>query len=307
MPPRAIKRSSSESKDSGVEQEAKIKPSLDDVAKLDSSLSDVVEMLKQRQKQYKGAALTAKRNGDIDSALGYVRTVKVNLSKLININVKCTCCITYFIFSYQLFDAFIIEVNKGASVDLSTIPPPLDDSSTGQDVNLCSKSPPELQKQESIKLTSSSADEDVSTVTEDAPSVPGNRFSFTWYWLLREIANESNITAPELYVVPKTILEALEQRLKKFQESEEAAKNENNDSKVRRMGRIVKQYKDAIKLHKAGKPIPVDELPTPPGTLLIFLLSLWFKFRECQILMIKVCCRICTYTSSRRFIITCCN
>lgn len=31
------------------------------------------------------------------------------------------------------------------------------------------------------------------------------------------------------------------------------------------MGRIVKQYQDAIKLHKAGKPIPIDELPTPPG------------------------------------------
>lgn len=74
------------------------------------------------------------------------------------------------------------------------------------------------------------------------------------------------------------MLEALEQRLKKFQESEEAAKKEDNDSKVRRMGRIVKQYKDAIKLHKAGKPIPIDELPTPPGILLIlvYLLSLCF-------------------------------
>lgn len=31
------------------------------------------------------------------------------------------------------------------------------------------------------------------------------------------------------------------------------------------MGRIVKQYQDAIKLNKAGKTIPFDELPTPPG------------------------------------------
>ncbi len=60
-------------------------------------------------------------------------------------------------------------------------------------------------------------------------------------------------------------MEALEQRLKKYQQSEEAAKAENNASKIRRMGRIIKQYQDAIKLHKAGKPIPVDELPTPPG------------------------------------------
>lgn len=31
------------------------------------------------------------------------------------------------------------------------------------------------------------------------------------------------------------------------------------------MGRIVKQYEQAIKQHRAGKPIAVDELPTPPG------------------------------------------
>lgn len=31
------------------------------------------------------------------------------------------------------------------------------------------------------------------------------------------------------------------------------------------MGRIVKQFQQAIKLNAAGKPIPYDELPTPPG------------------------------------------
>lgn len=80
-------------------------------------------------------------------------------------------------FLYQQFETFISAVNEGASVDLSTIPPPLDGSSAGQDVHLISKSPPKLQKQESIKLTSASTDENVSTVTEDAPPMPGNRFS----------------------------------------------------------------------------------------------------------------------------------
>jgi coiled-coil and C2 domain-containing protein 1 len=64
---------------------------------------------------------------------------------------------------------------------------------------------------------------------------------------------------------PMTILEALEKRMAKFQEQEEAGKRDNNASKARRMGRIIKQYQDAIRLHKAGKPFPVDELPTPPG------------------------------------------
>lgn len=34
---------------------------------------------------------------------------------------------------------------------------------------------------------------------------------------------------------------------------------------VYRFGRIVKQYEDAIKRYKAGKPVPYEELPTPPG------------------------------------------
>lgn len=68
-----------------------------------------------------------------------------------------------------------------------------------------------------------------------------------------------------MYGAPKTVIEALEQRMKKYQECEEAAKRENNSSKTRRMGRIIQQYKDAIKLCESGKAVPVDELPTPPG------------------------------------------
>lgn len=49
------------------------------------------------------------------------------------------------------------------------------------------------------------------------------------------------------------------------QEQEAKAKEQGNASKARRMGRVVKQYQDAIKLHSMGKPIPIDELPTPNG------------------------------------------
>ncbi|KAH8367374.1 hypothetical protein KR084_002157 [Drosophila pseudotakahashii] len=61
------------------------------------------------------------------------------------------------------------------------------------------------------------------------------------------------------------IMEALQQRLEKYQSVEAAAKAENNTGKARRFGRIVKQYEDAIKLYKADKPVPYDELPVPPG------------------------------------------
>ena len=64
---------------------------------------------------------------------------------------------------------------------------------------------------------------------------------------------------------PKTPLEALHQRLDKYKAGVESAKAEDNGSKARRMGRIVKQYEDAIKTVKAGKSVDFSELPTPPG------------------------------------------
>lgn len=77
---------------------------------------------------------------------------------------------------------------------------------------------------------------------------------------------EASVPPPmEVPPQPRTALEALQQRLAKYKSSMEQAQGENNSSKVRRMGRIVKQYEDAIKGHKAGRPIPYDELPTPPG------------------------------------------
>ncbi|XP_041449741.1 coiled-coil and C2 domain-containing protein 1-like isoform X2 [Drosophila obscura] len=62
-----------------------------------------------------------------------------------------------------------------------------------------------------------------------------------------------------------TMLEALQQRLEKYQSVEAAAKAEDNTGKARRFGRIVKQYEDAIKQYKAGRTVPYDELPVPPG------------------------------------------
>ncbi|XP_050362156.1 coiled-coil and C2 domain-containing protein 1-like isoform X2 [Nymphalis io] len=73
------------------------------------------------------------------------------------------------------------------------------------------------------------------------------------------------VPEPAGLITASTVDEALRQRLACFQEQESKAKEDGNTSKARRMGRIVKQYQDAIKLHKAGRPIPVDELPTPNG------------------------------------------
>ena len=64
---------------------------------------------------------------------------------------------------------------------------------------------------------------------------------------------------------PATVEEALAQRLAKYRQDEAKAKAEGNSSKARRLGRICKQYEDATKVHRAGRPIPVADLPTPPG------------------------------------------
>lgn len=64
---------------------------------------------------------------------------------------------------------------------------------------------------------------------------------------------------------PKTVLEALEQRMVKYKQGMDNAKAKNEASKARRMGRIVKQYEEAIKNTKLGKPVAYGELPTPPG------------------------------------------
>ncbi|CAB3248173.1 unnamed protein product [Arctia plantaginis] len=66
-------------------------------------------------------------------------------------------------------------------------------------------------------------------------------------------------------ITAATVGEALRQRLAAFQQQEAKAKEDGNSSKARRMGRIVKQYQDAIKQHAAGRPIDADELPTPAG------------------------------------------
>ena len=64
---------------------------------------------------------------------------------------------------------------------------------------------------------------------------------------------------------PKSVMEALQQRLDKYKSTYEEAKAAGESSKARRMQRIVKQYQEAIKDHQAKRPVDFNELPTPPG------------------------------------------
>ncbi|NXF82974.1 C2D1B protein, partial [Sclerurus mexicanus] len=64
---------------------------------------------------------------------------------------------------------------------------------------------------------------------------------------------------------PKTVLEALQQRLDKYRAAAAQARASGDDRKGRMHERIAKQYQDAIRAHKAGRKVNFSELPVPPG------------------------------------------
>uniref|UniRef100_A0A8C4ZPB0 C2 domain-containing protein n=1 Tax=Gadus morhua TaxID=8049 RepID=A0A8C4ZPB0_GADMO len=70
--------------------------------------------------------------------------------------------------------------------------------------------------------------------------------------------------APEL-AAPGSVEEALTQRMDRYKAAATTAKSTGDERKSRMHQRIVKQYQDSIKAHKAGRPVNLSELPVPPG------------------------------------------
>nr|XP_061791777.1 coiled-coil and C2 domain-containing protein 1A [Nerophis lumbriciformis] len=64
---------------------------------------------------------------------------------------------------------------------------------------------------------------------------------------------------------PSNVAEALQQRMDIYKSAADGAKNKGDDRKARMHQRIVKQYQDSIKAHKAGRPVNLSDLPVPPG------------------------------------------
>lgn len=160
--------------------------------------------LQSTRDDYKSQAIAAKHEGDKETAMTFMRYIKV--------------C-----------DTLIEDAKAGKYVDMSALQP--------EDPN----HPPAPER-------SFSRDAPVS-VPENPESVPPSD--------------------PEQYGAPAdaptTIAEALDQRLLKYKSEELKANQTGNGSKARRMGRICKQYEEAIRMLKAGRPIPRGDLPDPPG------------------------------------------
>jgi len=164
-----------------------------------------VAQLQAARENYKAQAIAAKHEGDKETALTFMRYIKV--------------C-----------DTLLEDARAGRYVDMSALQP--EDPSHAP---------------AGVESSSSAA----------APEATA-----------AEIPEAGQLSDPEMYGAPDaptTIAEALEQRLQKYKSEELKAKQAGNGSKARRMGRICKQYEDAIRMHKAGRPIPRGDLPDPPG------------------------------------------
>lgn len=78
-------------------------------------------------------------------------------------------------------------------------------------------------------------------------------------------APASTASTPEAPPAPRNLLEALEQRMERYRLAAAQASGRGDERKARMHQRILKQYQDAIRAHKAGRPVDVAELPVPPG------------------------------------------
>lgn len=136
------------------------------------------------------------------------------------------------------FGRVIKAVDEGQDIDLTQMPGP----------------PPGYKSSYNVDVSKFSAPAQPQQVTREAPAGSGAPPP-------QPEGEEINPDIP----TPKTAMEALEQRLAKYREGEKSAQEKGEGSRARRMGRIVKQYEQAIKATKLGKPVDYSELPAPPG------------------------------------------
>nr|XP_020451754.1 coiled-coil and C2 domain-containing protein 1A [Monopterus albus]XP_020451755.1 coiled-coil and C2 domain-containing protein 1A [Monopterus albus] len=123
-------------------------------------------------------------------------------------------------------DMMVEVLDRGEPVDLSSLPPPPGDVVAER----CVPPPPQ------------------SSSKPAAPTVPAPAQ-----------------VAPANLPAPSSLAEALQQRMDIYKSAAEGAKSKGDERKARMHQRIIKQYQDAIRAHKAGRPVNLSDLPVPPG------------------------------------------
>ncbi|XP_018109208.1 coiled-coil and C2 domain-containing protein 1A isoform X2 [Xenopus laevis] len=135
-------------------------------------------------------------------------------------------------------DPMLSSLDSGAKVDTKILPPPPD------------KLPKPLAAQNSENAT---------------PPTSSNNVPVNKPVVVQTPVNTGPPPSSDPPPAPRDTLEALQQRMDRYRSASEQAKSNGDDRKARMHERIVKQYQDAIRSHKAGKPVNLAELPVPPG------------------------------------------
>uniref|UniRef100_A0AAR2JTU2 Coiled-coil and C2 domain-containing protein 1B n=1 Tax=Pygocentrus nattereri TaxID=42514 RepID=A0AAR2JTU2_PYGNA len=219
-------------------------------------VGSVEHTLEERISMYRTAITNAKTAGESTKARRYERGLKT-------------------------LQSMLSSVRKGGKINEAEIPPPVScgvpDGPPRPPAPAAGAATPELESPEEHAESDSAVETTpVSMETASISMQPG--FDAVIEALEKGQPVDLNSLPPSLSrgppeapvsqsgpVQPKTVLEALEQRMAKYKEACAQAKASGDDRKARMHDRIAKQYQSAIRSHKAGRPVNYDELPVPPG------------------------------------------
>uniref|UniRef100_A0A4W4FRA5 Coiled-coil and C2 domain-containing protein 1B n=1 Tax=Electrophorus electricus TaxID=8005 RepID=A0A4W4FRA5_ELEEL len=212
-------------------------------SKLTSIPGSIEHTLEEKITMYRTAITNAKASGESSKARRYERGLKT-------------------------LQGMLASTRKGGKINEAEIPPPVACGPPG----VPARAPPvtlmpELESPEEHGESDSAVDVspmsgEMSLVSMEAKFLPYQLHAHPPPGLpVGQEAPASQSTPGQ----PKTVLEALEQRMVKYNEASAQAKASGDERKARMHDRIAKQYQSAIRAHKAGRAVNYDDLPTPPG------------------------------------------
>eukprot|EP00064_Thunnus_orientalis_P016969 superscaffoldBa00003487_g17042 len=217
-------------------------------------------MLLERQKEYKMAALRAKKQGDVEQAMLHFKTSK-------------------------RFDAVIEALEKGQAVDLSDLPPspgqggssaamkePSSEQNTQvtQPVAAAPSAPAapkdalEALEQRRAKYVEASAQAKASG--DDRKARMHDRIAKQYQSAIRAHKAGKAVNFDELPVPPAVQqLEFLEGRKKQYMKAALQAKQKNDMEQAKNFLRTAKGFDPMIEAARSGKTVDISTVPSPPG------------------------------------------
>ncbi|KPP71415.1 coiled-coil and C2 domain-containing protein 1B-like [Scleropages formosus] len=232
--------------------------------KVSAAPGNLQHTLEERIGMYKTAIANANASGESSKARRYDRGLKT-------------------------LETMLSSVKKGKKIDEAEIPPPvaLGAHSTAPALTVPKPVPPEppvLSSDTGPMMDECPPDPEqlIQGAVEKSVESPGGGEGESTKARLLERQREYRVAAVKAKQVgdiekakefmkttapsqPSSVLEALEQRMAKYEEACAQAKESGNARKARMHERIAKQYQSTIRSYKAGRPVNFEELPIPPG------------------------------------------